>query len=559
MAKTPEEKKKLLDIRLNEHTGAQLNVWMNQMPEEQPAGSVLASDAVDNQIEQVSLSAVMSSEKKPVEQPTVQQPAFPQQEDEQPEEQLPLLRRLGNRILRWLDSVIPKRGDSVGEIVRKCVFFVALITLIGSVAYIINDMVIIPVNSELLYNQLETLYDPAHPAEPPVDFPEGQYPAGIADAFKALYAQNQDIRGWIKYSDTEGKWLDISYPVMYSGDNDYYLTHDFQKAKNKNGSIFFDERINLDSADAQNKVLVAYGHNMASGQMFSALNKFLTNRYNARSAPLIKLDTLFEQRQYQVFAVIMVDASPDNGSYFDTLRTSFGSDQDFMDYVANLRARSLYDYPTDVRPSDELLVLSTCTAESMAHFDDGRCVVVARRVRSGETVAVDTAKIVENDDVIMPYAWYTGQKDKKLHAFYTDPSYVIPGLWSSNDSTPQNNNSSTTWTPPSGTTASGASTTTRATRPGETTTRGPSVTTQGQGGDPTGATQEPTAAPTDQPPTEPAPTEATAPETQPPQQETQPTQEETQPTQAEEPTTPEQAETQAETPPTEAPVEETLV
>lgn len=43
--------------------------------------------------------------------------------------------------LDLLGSVIPKAGDSAMEIVRKCVFMVALLVLIGSVSYLLNDMV----------------------------------------------------------------------------------------------------------------------------------------------------------------------------------------------------------------------------------------------------------------------------------------------------------------------------------------------------------------------------------------------------------------------------------
>jgi hypothetical protein len=98
-----------------------------------------------------------------------------------------------------------------------------------------------------------------------------------------------------------------------------------------------------------------------------------------------------------------------------------------MDFVANIRARSVYDFNSvDINPDDQLLVLSTCTATSNAKFKDGRCVVVARRVRNGETVAVRPSDIVKNEDVIMPYAWYVNQK-KTPHRYYTDSDYTIPG------------------------------------------------------------------------------------------------------------------------------------
>ncbi len=205
----------------------------------------------------------------------------------------------------------------------------------------------------------------------------------MADAFKSLYLKNTELRGWLKYTDNANGWLNINYPVMYSGDNHKYLELDFYQTTNKNGALFFDERNRVNSADDTNRALIIYGHNMASGQMFAGLNQFLNNIEKAKSAPVIQLDTLYERRQYKVFAVMLINNREEDGPRFDYIRTDFADDADFMEQVANMRARSLYDYPVEVKEDDELLILSTCTAKSGAKFDDGRLAVVARRVREG--------------------------------------------------------------------------------------------------------------------------------------------------------------------------------
>ena len=130
--------------------------------------------------------------------------------------------------------------------------------------------------------------------------------------------------------------------------------------------MFFDERNRVNSADDTNRALIIYGHNMASGQMFAGLNQFLNNIEKAKSAPVIQLDTLYERRQYKVFAVMLINNREEDGPRFDYIRTDFADDADFMEQVANMRARSLYDYPVEVKEDDELLILSTCTAKSGA-------------------------------------------------------------------------------------------------------------------------------------------------------------------------------------------------
>ena len=416
------------------------------------------------------------------EEPAAPEPAAPGPDASAPEEppapETPDTRsgprRFVDRVLYFLGGFVPHRGDSGLEIVRKCVFMVALITLIVSASYIVNDMVIQPVIGEINYEKVRQDYDPENPVDPPADYDPSNYPDGIMDAFKALYAQNSDIRGWMTYTDTDGSWLDIDYPVMYSGDNSYYLTHNFQKAEHKDGALFFDQRNHIDSPGSENKALIVYGHNMASGHMFSKLNDFLNTTYGlsyARSAPVINLDTLYERSQYKVFAVMLLNTRAEDGPYFDYLRTAFTGDADFLDFVANIRARSLFDYgDVDVTAEDELLILSTCTAPSGAKFEDGRCVVVARKVREDESAEVNVYSIVKNEDVIMPQAWYINQ-DLELHPFYTG-DYTIPNSGATGTTTPYTTTTTTTTsaatasqTPPVIVPTPATTTTTTTTRP----------------------------------------------------------------------------------------------
>ena len=49
--------------------------------------------------------------------------------------------------------------------------------------------------------------------------------------FKSLKEQNEDVAGWI-YFENE----DINYPIMYSGDDNYYLRRTFEKENATAGS-----------------------------------------------------------------------------------------------------------------------------------------------------------------------------------------------------------------------------------------------------------------------------------------------------------------------------------
>ena len=67
--------------------------------------------------------------------------------------------------------------------------------------------------------------------------------------FSKLKEKNSDTVGYIKVNNTN-----INYPVVYSGDNTYYLTHAFDKTKNSAGWVFLDYRNNLDDLSDKTEI-----------------------------------------------------------------------------------------------------------------------------------------------------------------------------------------------------------------------------------------------------------------------------------------------------------------
>ena len=315
----------------------------------------------------------------------------------------------------------PAKGDSVGTKLRKCGFLTSVVVMLVALAYLLTDLLVIPAKNNQLKNELMNMYDPQKlevlvvPEEE-----EGKCPEKMLASFKEFYDLNDEIRGWITYHAETGNkdFLDIDYPIVHSGDNEKYLRRDFYGEYSRNGTLFFDEKNKLNSYKDQTRSLIVYGHNMASGDMFAGLNKFLGSVNNARSAATLTMSTLYRQDTYVVFGVVLTDETDrKKGHYFNTRRVSFNTDEEFLAYVEEIRARSLFDYPVDVRGDDRILVLSTCASKSTSNLKDGRVVVFARRARIGETVSVDTTAIQENSDVIMPYKWYTSQNEKP-HTYY---------------------------------------------------------------------------------------------------------------------------------------------
>lgn len=278
-----------------------------------------------------------------------------------------------------------------------------------------------------------------------------QVPENMLASFIDLYERNPEVRGWISFraaGDTD--FLGIEYPIMYSGDNSKYLSTDFDGNRNRNGTLFFDQNNKVDSYTDTNRALIVYGQNVG-GYMFAGLNKLMGMVSNARSAATFTMSTLFREDAYKVFAVVLLDASDEDERSYDMWQTEFAGDGEFLKHVESIQARSLYDYPVDVEANDQIVVLSTSTAKSGTYVEDGRLLVVARRVRDGEEATVDTSKIVKNTDVIMPYYWYVNQ-NKAVHQYYIDNDLDA-------DYVPQTTTTHTATTTGSGTGSTGTETT----------------------------------------------------------------------------------------------------
>ena len=311
---------------------------------------------------------------------------------------------LGMKIARFF---IPWKGDRAVDILRKVVFAVAIVGLVISSCYI-SDFFIKMADNRHVLDEARDLYDKSN----------NQYneETNIYNRFEQLIAQNSDCVGWISVPNTR-----IDNPVYKTTDNDFYLTHNNKKNASVYGAIFADYRDGITvHGNSQNVTL--YGHHMKDGTMFADLHKYKKMSFYKEN-PVITFDTLYGTGgQYKVFACFITNSNPmdDNGYFFDFAVPNYDSELDFMNWVEQVRRRSLYSTPVDVVATDEILTLSTCTYEVKDH--NLLCVVVARKVRDGETAAVNTINTSTNSRIIYPAIWYEklgGQKPTYADGLYT--------------------------------------------------------------------------------------------------------------------------------------------
>lgn len=196
-------------------------------------------------------------------------------------------------------------------------------------------------------------------------------PPPIQQYFNALLEMNSETVGFLNIDEL------LALPVVQrKNDNDYYLNHSFERGESSAGTLFLDGS-NLLVPKDQN--LIIYGHNMKNGTMFHALIGYDELSF-LRKYPLVHFDTIYESNVYAPFAVFSAGVEPDSPGYLNFRRFIFDEDE-FDDFILDLRGLSKFSVPLDVRYGDKLLLLVTCEYTR----ENGRFVIALRAQREGET------------------------------------------------------------------------------------------------------------------------------------------------------------------------------
>ena len=182
--------------------------------------------------------------------------------------------------------------------------------------------------------------------------------------YQSLIAMNSDCVGWIQIPGT-----DINYPVVQAADNEFYLTHNFNRETAACGAIFMDYR---NDVDAKAEHLILYGHQMKDNSMFKQLNGYKEKIFY-KEHPNIKLYLHEQKYEYEITAVYVTDVA-NGGGYYNYLHWNTRKEQ--LNYLQQKMAGyQIYDTGKKVMETDELLSLSTCEYSS----GNGRLIVQARR------------------------------------------------------------------------------------------------------------------------------------------------------------------------------------
>ena len=188
-----------------------------------------------------------------------------------------------------------------------------------------------------------------------------------------LQKENPDIKAYIEIEGTN-----ISYPVLQTSDNDYYMKKNYKKEYSNDGSIFLDKDVSLELPSTN---FLIYGHNNKNGAMFNDLLKYKDKEFYDKYST-IKFITNTEESEYEIIAVfysrVYYKSEKNVFRYYYFINAK--NEQEFNDYINNSKKASIYDTEKTATYGDQLLTLSTCSY----HTEDGRFAVVAKKTTKND-------------------------------------------------------------------------------------------------------------------------------------------------------------------------------
>ena len=199
--------------------------------------------------------------------------------------------------------------------------------------------------AEYAYRQLSSQYTSSDESSP------------LSVDYSGLSALCQDYRAWIYINDTV-----INYPVVYNGDNSYYLHHFINGDESDNGTLFIDADC---APDFSGQSTIIYGHNMKDGSMFASLCKYREQKYYEKHSDIF---IITDKSTLELKPVAAFVTEADSSVY----KTSFPTKKDYDTYITEIVTMS--DIDTGIIPQygDRLVVLSTCSYE----YENARYVLI---------------------------------------------------------------------------------------------------------------------------------------------------------------------------------------
>lgn len=319
-------------------------------------------------------------------------------------------------------GLLPQKGDSIWERIRKLIYLGAVAVIIVC-SYMIGDYYIDLMRSERENNKyMNSYWDrlPNEPASQPsteesIGSKDDRKVYSLLDGAEYFLDINKEVVGVIRIADTP-----INNPVMQCDDNKKYLNIKMNGRESRVGEIYLDYRNSFDKIDSEGHLsepnsdnLIIYGHDMKDEQMFGCLKYYESDSSFYGKHPIIELNSNYERYKYKIFSAFLLDAEDESETAFDCWnKINFNSEDEFYEFVNEAKRRTIRLNDVDVKYGDKLVTLSTCNT---LLGDRGRLIVIGRLVREGEDLMSGTQNSTENPNIKWPSLFYAYRPSAKKY------------------------------------------------------------------------------------------------------------------------------------------------
>ena len=162
---------------------------------------------------------------------------------------------------------------------------------------------------------------------------------------------NPDIMAWLRFDNYND--VHISYPVLYSGDDETYLRSDIYGNYHIAGCIFLEGMNQPDFSDYHS---IIYGHNMRNTTMFGDLKRYKNDEGFYENNQYFNIYTDTQVLRYQIFSYY--DVEQDDEVY----TVGYGPDDTWQAMIDRMVTSSMKDTGIHPTKEDKIVTLSTCTS-----------------------------------------------------------------------------------------------------------------------------------------------------------------------------------------------------
>ena len=164
---------------------------------------------------------------------------------------------------------------------------------------------------------------------------------------KGLQQVNKEVVGWIYFEDGL-----ISYPILFSGDNEKYLKRNYMEKYMASGSIFLEA---ASAPDFSDHYTLLYGHNMRDLTMFGKLRYYKSRPGYYKEHGYFHIITANADYRYKIFSCKQV--ASESEIYSVIHKNTPGLEAYAKTFLI---PGSVINEPTDIKDNGHVLALSTC-------------------------------------------------------------------------------------------------------------------------------------------------------------------------------------------------------